>query len=178
MKKLFMLLLIAGTIALTACKSDDDEIVQPTPKDPIVGTWVSEGANVAYGLTVAPFNVTKIVATFNENKSYTVVQTDKNGVNTTLTGTYTFTETSNTDKSGKTNTADAKIYNIVANQSSPSAVVAQGICAFKDNNMSYEVIQVTPPLAGVSAPTAAGGFGSTSIAGTNYAIYIQKYVKQ
>ncbi|MCK9280582.1 MAG: hypothetical protein M0P71_08175 [Melioribacteraceae bacterium] len=178
MKKLFMLLLIAGTLVFTACKGEDGDIIQPQPKDAIVGTWVSEGANVAYGLTVAPFNVAKITATFNENKSYTVVQTDKNGVNTTLSGTYTFTETSSTDQSGKTNTADAKIYNIVANQSTPSAVVAQGICSFKDNNMSYEVIQVTPPLAGVSAPTAAGGFGSTSIGGTAYAIYIQKYVKQ
>ena len=44
--------------------------------------------------------------------------------------------------------------------------------------MTYEVIQTTPALAAVSAPTAAGGFGSTTIAGTKYAIYIQKYVKQ
>ena len=75
-------------MVLTSCKSDDSTTA-PVVVDPIVGSWISEGANVAPGLTGAPFNVSKIVATFNTNKSYTVVQTDKSNVTTTFTGTYT-----------------------------------------------------------------------------------------
>jgi hypothetical protein len=177
MKKLLSLLLMLTFVFISGCK-DEEETTAPVQVDPIVGTWVSEGANVAPGLTVAPFNVTKIVATFNANKSYTVVQTDKNNVTTTLSGTYTNTETTNTDASATYGTQGAKIYNIVANQSSPSAVTATGIYAISGNKMTYEVIQTTPPLTGVSAPTSAGGFGSTTIAGTKYNIYVQKYVKQ
>ncbi len=177
MKKLLLLLVIAGSIVLTSCKKDDTA-TEPIVTDPIVGTWISEGANVAPGLGAAPFNVSKIVATFNTNKSYTVVQTDKSNVTTTLTGTYTNPASTSTDASTTTGTLGATIYNIVANQSSPAAVTAAGIYAISGTKMTFEVIQTTPALAGVSAPTAAGGFGSTTIAGTKYAIYIQKYVKQ
>lgn len=177
MKKLLLLLVVASSMLLTSCKKDDST-TEPVAVDPIVGTWLSEGANVAYGLSVAPFNVSKIVATFNANKSYTVVQTDKSNVTTTFTGTYTNTASTNTDASTTTGTAGAVIFNIVANQASPAAVTATGIYAISGTNMAYEVIQTTPALSGVSAPTAAGGFGSTTIAGTKYAIYVQKYVKQ
>lgn len=177
MKKLLLLLVVAGSIIFTSCKKDDTTTA-PIVVDPIVGTWVSEGTNVAYGLGVAPFNVSKIVATFNANFSYTVVQTDKSNVTTTFTGTYTNPVSTSTDASTTTGTQGATIYNIVANQSSPSAVTATGIYAISGTKMTYEVIQTTPALTGVSAPTAAGGFGSTTIAGTKYAIYVQKYVKQ
>lgn len=177
MKKLLSLLLMLTFVFLSAC-SDDDDATAPEAVDPIVGTWVSEGANVAVGLGAAPFNVAKIVATFNANKSYTVVQTDKSNVTTTLTGTYTSTATTSTDGSAVYGTQGAKIYTIVANQSSPASVTATGIYAISGTKMTYEVIQTTPPLTGVSAPTAADGFGSTTIAGTKYAIYVQKYIKQ
>ncbi len=144
----------------------------------IVGTWVTEGANVAYGLRLAPFKVKKIVATFNENKSYTVVQTDSANVTTTFTGTYVITESAYSDTLSTSITKGVKIYNIVANQATPSTVTATGIYAISSTNMSYEVIQTSPALTGVNAPTAAGGFGSTTIGGVKYAIYIQKYVKQ
>jgi hypothetical protein len=178
MKKLLVLFILASSLFMTSCKKDDSNPTEQTKVDLIVGTWVSEGANVAPGLAVAPFNVVKITATFNANKSYTVVQTDKNGVNTTLSGTYTNTESTYTDASTTTGTQGAKIYTIVANQSTPAAVTATGIYAVSGTKMSYEVIQTTPPLTGVNAPTAAGGFGSTTISGTKYAIYVQKYVKQ
>jgi hypothetical protein len=178
MKKSLLFLFALITLAFTACSSDDSTPVTPVPADPIVGTWVSDGANVAFGLRLAPFKVKKIVATFNENKTYTVVQTDSSNVNTTFTGTYTNTESSYTDTLSTSFTKGAKIYSIVANQSTPSAVIATGIYAISTTNMSYEVIQTSPVLAGVLPPTAAGGFGSTTIAGTKYSIYIQKYVKQ
>lgn len=179
MKKTLLLLFVSITLAFTACSSDDDNTVTPpTPTDPIVGIWVSDGANVAYGLKLAPFKVKKIVATFNENKTYTVVQTDSSNVTTTLTGTYTNIESSYTDTLSASLTKGAKIYSIVANQATPSAVIATGIYAINTTNMSYEVIQTSPALAGVQPPTAEGGFGSTTISGVKYSIYIQKYVKQ
>jgi len=177
MKKLLLLLAVAGTMFITSCK-DEETTTEPVVVDPIVGTWVSEGANVPYGLSVAPFNVSKIVAVFNANKSYTITQTDKSNVTTTLTGTFTNTASTSTDASATYGTQGATIYNIVANQATPASITATGIYAISGTKMTYEVIQTTPALSGVSAPTAVGGFGSTTIAGTKYAIYVQKYVKQ
>jgi hypothetical protein len=178
MKKLLLLVLIAGTMLVTSCKSDDSSTGPETAVDPIVGTWLSTGTNLAYGLSVAPLNVRSITATFRADKTYSVVQTDVNNVTTTLTGTYTSTASTSTDALTTYGTQGKTIYNIVANQSSPAAVTATGIYAINGTAMSYEVIQTTPAINGVSAPTAAGGFGSTTIAGTKYAIYVQKYVKQ
>ncbi|MDP2038930.1 MAG: hypothetical protein Q8L04_16235 [Ignavibacteria bacterium] len=178
MKKLLLLVVIGGSIFFTSCKKDETVTEAPVVTDPIVGTWVSEGANVAVGLAGAPFNVAKIVATFNANQSYTVVQTDKSGVSATLSGTYTNPISTSTDGSDVYGTKGAAIYSIVANQSSPTSVIATGIYAISGTKMTYEVIQTTPAITGVTAPTAAGGFGSTTIAGTKYAIYVQKYVKQ
>jgi len=144
----------------------------------LVGTWVSDGANVALGLKFAPFKVKKIVATFNDNQSYTVIQTDSLNVTTTFTGTYTYTESTYNDTLSTSFTKGAKVYSIVANQATPSTVTATGIYVISGTNMSYEVIQTSPVLAGVSAPTAAGGLGSTTIGGVKYNWYIQKYVKQ
>jgi hypothetical protein len=122
--------------------------------------------------------VVKIVATFNANNSYTVVQTDSSNTQTTFTGTYTATASAFKDTASASLTKDATIYTIVCNQSTPSTVTSTGIYAINGTNMTYEIIQTTPAIAGVSAPTAVGGFGSTTIAGTKYSIYIQKYVKQ
>jgi hypothetical protein len=178
MKKLLLLLVIAGSVFFTSCKDDETANEPEVVANPIVGTWVSEGTNIAAGLAAAPFNVAKIVATFNANATYTVVQTDKSGVSTTLSGTYTNPISTATDGSDVYGTKGASIYNIVANQSSPASVIATGIYAISGTKMTYEVIQTTPALTGVTAPTAAGGFGSTKIAGTAYSIYVQKYVKQ
>lgn len=178
MKKLLLLVLIAGAMFVTSCKSDDSSTGPDATVDPIVGTWLSSGTNVAPGLAVAPFNVKQITATFRADKTYTVVQVDNNNVSTTLSGTYTTTASTSTDASATTGTSGSVINNIICSQSTPSAVTATGIFAIKGTAMTYEVIQTTPALTGVSAPTAAGGFGSTTIAGTKYAIYVQKYVKQ
>ena len=178
MKKTLLFLFVSITLAFMACSSEDNNPVTETQTDPIVGTWISDGSNVAFGLRIAPFNVKKIVATFNENKTYTVVQTDSSDVTTTFTGTYTNTESSYTDTLSASLTKGAKIYSIVANQATPSTVIATGIYAINTTNMSYEVIQTSPALTGVLPPTAEGGFGSTTIAGVKYSIYIQKYVKQ
>lgn len=178
MKKLLLLSFFVFAFVFTSCKKDSTTTPPTTTTDPIVTTWVSTGANVPYGLRVAPFKVVKIVATFNANNSYTVVQTDSSNVETTFTGTYTSTASAFTDTVSASLTHNATIYNIVANQASPSAVTSTGIYAISGSNMTYEIIQTTPAITGVSAPTAAGGFGSTTIAGNKYSIYVQKYVKQ
>lgn len=176
-KMLFALSLFVVVFTISSCKDDDTTVAPVTPKDPIVGVWTSDGANVAFGLKLAPFKVKKIVATFNENKTYTVVQTDSANVNVTFTGTYTNTETTFLDTLSTSITKGAKVYTIVANQATPSTVTATGIYAIGANGMTYEVIQTSPALTGVSAPTAAGGFGSTTIGGVKYNWYVQKYVK-
>lgn len=178
MKKLLMLLLAATMLLAIGCKDDEETTpVTPTTTDPIVGVWVSEGLNVPYGLRIAPFKVVKITATFNANKSYTVVQIDSANVTTTYTGTYTNTETTHKDTASASLTKNATIFNIVANQATPSVVTSTGIYAISSTNMTYEIIQTSPAL-GVTPPTAAAGFGSTSVGTTKYPIYIQKYVKQ
>ena len=178
MKKLLFLSFFLLAPVFTSCKKDDTTTTAPPATDPFVTTWVSTGANVPYGLRVAPFKVVQIVATFNTNKSYTVVQTDSSNTQTTFTGTYTATASAFTDTASASFTKGATIYNIVANQSTPSAVISTGIYAISGTNMTYEIIQTSPAITGVSAPTAAGGFGSTTIAGNKYSIYVQKYVKQ
>jgi hypothetical protein len=178
MKKLLLLSFFILAFVVTSCKKSDNSTNPTTPSDPIVGTWLSQGASIPYGLRVAPFKVVKIVATFNDNKSYNVVQTDSSNVQTTFTGTYSTTTSTYTDTATGSTTKGATIINIVANQASPSSVTSTGIYAISGSNMTYEIIQTTPAITGVSAPTAAGGFGSTTIAGNKYAIYVQKYVKQ
>ena len=104
---------------------------------------------------VAPVLATfadSIVATFNTNSTYTVLSY-KAGVPTTLTGTYT-----------QTASGTGNIWNIVVNQTAPSTLTSEGIFEISADNgtMKYEVAQTTPPITGVTPPTAAGGFGSTS----------------
>ncbi len=172
-----MLLVTLALLTVIGCKKDDTATAVVTPKDPIVATWVSEGTNVPYGLRVAPFKVKKITATFNENKSYTVVQVDSANVQTTFTGTITYTESTYSDTVSTSTTKSAKIFTIVASQATPTVVTSTGIYAINGTNMTYEIIQTSPNL-GVTAPTPAAGFGSTSVGTTKYPIYIQKYVKQ
>jgi hypothetical protein len=178
MKKLFLLFVMVCAVALTSCKKDDSSPTASTTTQPIVATWLCTGSNVPYGLRVSPFKVVKITATFNSNNSYTVVQVDSSNTTTTYTGTYTATASAYKDTVTGSATNGATIYTIVANQSTPSTVTSTGIFAISGSNMKYEIIQTTPALSGVSAPTAAGGFGSTTIAGNKYAIYVQSYVKQ
>lgn len=176
--KYSMLVVMFLIASLVGCKKDDSSpVTTPTVTDPIVGTWLMEGANVPYGLKVAPFKVVRIRATFNDNKSYTVIQTDSSNTQTTFAGTYANTASTYTDTASASLTKTATINNIVANQSSPTVVTSTGIYAISGVNMTYEIIQTSPAL-GVNPPTPAGGFGSTSVGATKYPIYIQKYVKQ
>ncbi len=147
-----------------ACGTEDliDPIVD---EDPIVGVWFSGGDDVAPGLRVEPFNVDSIVAVFRENMTYEVLQYSPGLI--TLTGTYVVGE-------GE----EGQIRPITANQTSPVAVVAEGIFRITNDVMDYEVIQTEPALAGVNPPTVSGGFGSTTIAGQPTDLFVQRYVRR
>lgn len=167
-KVLLFTLLFVLAVSFFGCKDDDNSTNNQTPKDPIVGTWVSEGTNIAPLLRGAPFKIKKITATFNDNNTYTVVQVDSNNVSTTLTGTYQLTKS-----------ATGTIHKIVVNQQTPAALTAEGIYEVnttpEPDQMTYEVVQTSPAI-GVAPPTVTGGFGSTA-GGALGTLNVQKYVR-
>ena len=155
--------LVLMGFGLAACEEDstgtDDD------QDELVGTWVSAGADLAPGF--AAFNVDSIIATFDDDGTYTVLQYAGGSAQAvTLTGTYEIGTQ-----------AEGQIRAITANQATPTSLTSQGIfqVAASGNTMEYEVIQTQPALQGVVAPTVAGGFGSTSIGGTATSVWIQNY---
>jgi hypothetical protein len=112
------------------------------------GEWESSGTNIA--TILVPF-ASKIVATFNTDGTYSVLQTDLAGAEITLTGTFVQSESS-----------VAGVWDITLNQSAPTQLTAQGIFTFDGALLKYEVAQIDPAITGVTPPTAAGGLGSTS----------------
>lgn len=166
MKKLTTILLLALlALSFSACKDDDNNTTDPTtPQEPIVGTWVSEGNNVA-PLLVQLFKIKKITATFNDNGTYEVVQVDSADASLTLTGTY----------SAEKSTV-GEIYTLVANQQAPATLTSEGIFEVTGTTMRYEIVQTSPSIGAVP-PTAEAGFGSTN-GGALGTINIQTYVKQ
>jgi len=165
MKNLFVIL-VAVVIAFSACDKSEEETVYNPSTDGIVGQWYSSGANVST-LLVTYFAIDSIYAKFESNNTY-LVESYSDGAKTTYTGTYTQT------KSGT-----GSIWNIVLNQSAPTAVTSEGIFEIttvtNGFTMKYEVAQ-TEPNIGATAPTAAAGFGSTN-GGALLTWNVQTFVK-
>ncbi len=133
----------------------------------LVGGWVSEGSNVAPGL-ILTLKTKKIVATFNENNTYTVVATDSNNVDVTYSGTFSTTANASTTIRG-----------ITLNQTVPTSVTSTGIYRVTTKDLKYEVIQTNPAITGFTAPVAAEGFGSTKYNGIALgATWIQTFIYQ
>ncbi len=165
-KKTLYATLMLAALAVVAC-NDDNGTGPNTNTDELVGTWVSAGSNVAPGLAAAPFLTDSIIATFNEDGTYSVTQWSE-GQAIGLNGTYTIG-----------NEPAGQIRSIVAVQVSPTAVTSQGIFQITGTTMKYEIIQVSPALQGVNAPTVGGGFGSTTVNGVSTGTYwIQNYVQR
>lgn len=165
MKKLFVIL-VSAIVVFSACdKSDEDTKYNPS-SDGIVGEWYSSGANVSVLLTTY-FAIDSIYAKFETNNTY-LVESFAGGAKTTYTGTYT------QEKSGT-----GSIWNIVLNQSSPSAVTSEGIFEITTvtdgYTMKYEVAQTEPNIS-ATPPTAEAGFGSTN-GGALSTWNIQTFVK-
>lgn len=177
--KLFGLMMIFASFLFVGCGKEEDkgtcgDGIQNQDETGVdcggVCTACREGVQGKWkSFPVAPILSTfadSIIAEFNTNNTYTVDQW-KGGVKVVLTGTYT---------QSKSNTGN--IYDITLNQSSPTALTAVGIfeVAADDSSMKYEVAQTEPSIQGVTPPTAAAGFGSTS-GGAFGTINIQNYVR-
>jgi hypothetical protein len=166
-RSLLAAMLLAVPLLFSACSSSNDNPAAPVVQaDVIVGTWYSEGVDVAPGL-IATLKTTKIVATFSSNNTYNVVATDSSGAAVTYSGTYATTTNSGTT-----------IRSIVLNQSVPTSVTSTGIYQVNASGfLTYEVIQTTPAITGFTAPTATGGFGSTAYNGIALgATWTQRFV--
>jgi hypothetical protein len=159
-KQFLLCFLLAG--CGTATTTGDTQ----TQQKAIVGSWLSDGGNVAPLLAGAPFNWKTITASFDPSGSYTVLGTDKDGKQTTFSGTWSATQS---DVNG--------IWDIVVNQSAPSTTTAEGIYQVDGGTMKYEVVQ-TQPTNGLQPPTAAQGFGSTVYNGQKITSLIQTFVRQ
>lgn len=147
--------------------------LQFTVEDPIVGTWVSEGSNVAPLLYNPPANVRRIEAAFKSNGTYIVIVTDSSDVSYTLTGTFV-------GEDGGATAPNDNIRKITLNQGTPTSLTSVGIyevtVGTSEITMKYEVAQTEPPVPGVTPPTPEAGFGSTS-GGAFGTVNIQNYVK-
>ena len=139
-------------------------------QDPLVGKWISQGADVAPLLAAAPFNYTQITADFHADGSYAVVGLDASAKETDFTGTWQAHASS-----------AAGIFTIDLSQTAPSVVQSEGIyridTTVTPNRMKYEVVQ-TQPTNGLTPPTPDAGFGSTVFNGKMIATLIQNYSRQ
>lgn len=163
MHKTFVFLLLA----VTGCGQASTGTVGGGGQSQIVGSWLSDGSNVAPLLNGAPFNYVKITADFKADGSYVVTGLDKSNKLTTFVGTY---------QDGASEVEG--IQQITVHQDSPATTLAVGIyTVYTDNTMDYEVVQ-TQPTNGITPPTATGGFGSTVYNGKKISTLIQKFAKQ
>ncbi len=169
MRRFFSLMLIlslAAAFMLASCSKSDSGTDNDKEKLPIVGSWLSEGQNVAPLLLA--LGIVKIEATFNDDNTYTVVSYDTANAAVTFEGTYT-AEKSDVDD----------IYNITINQNKPTALTSVGIFMVDESKdpreMTYEIVQTQPDI-GATPPTPEAGFGSTN-GGALGTWNIQKYVE-
>ncbi len=134
----------------------------------IMGSWISEGTNVA-PLLVTYFKVLKVTAEFKTDYTYKVNQF--NIGNATITPDLVFTGTYVIAKS-----TTGKIWTITCNQELPYTAVASGIFEIKTSPevLWYEVVQ-TSGTQNVP-PTPVAGFGSSN-GGTLGVLNIQKFVR-
>jgi len=141
-----------------------DDTAAPTPdEDPLVGLWISEGSDISTLFANLPFNYEYIEATFRADGTVVTFIEDDGGSTYVTSGTYT------TD----TSTVPAVI---TLQQVDPYAATLQGIYLADTDELTYEVVQLTPDY-GYTPPTPDGGFGSTSGPNLTPGINVQTYVR-
>ncbi len=119
----------------------------------IVGTWLSEGENIA-PILVQLTSAASITATF-EDDTFAVLTVDAEGQEVMQAGVYIIEDTDFGD-----------IKSITLEQSSPQTITAEGIFEIDNSTspptMRYEVVQTVPDV-GAEAPSAEAGFGGTGL---------------
>ncbi|HWE28607.1 MAG TPA: hypothetical protein VHB97_11425, partial [Polyangia bacterium] len=137
---------------------------------PIVGTWLSQGADVAPLLAGSPFNNAKITATFKNDATYTVVSIDTSNKELDYSGTYQIMPSTVNN-----------IIQIRLAEVTPSTAEVEGMYQIDTTQMpprmQYEVVQ-TQPTNGLQPPSPDKGFGSTLYNGMQISTLIQKYSRQ
>ncbi|MCU1279859.1 MAG: hypothetical protein JWM53_3405 [bacterium] len=160
----------AAGMILSGCGTAVDTTGTGMQQQPIVGSWLSTGADVAPLLAGAPFNNTKITATFKDDGSYSVVSFDTSNKEIDYAGTYQIMPST-----------ISNIIQIRCSQVMPSTAQAEGMYQIDTSQtparMQYEVVQ-TQPTNGLQPPTPDKGFGSTLYNGTQISTLIQKYTRQ
>lgn len=166
---------------LFACMPDDydsaDPYVPDTSVDTIdtndtdtsggtglVGSWLSEGADLSDLFASDAVNLVRATATFRGNGTYTAAVLDADNNTGTFVGTYTASEA--------TSPATISLH-----QTDPSEAIASGIYDVNGDVLRYEVVQ-TDPNYGFTPPTPQGGFGSTSGPNLDPGVNVQTYRRQ
>jgi hypothetical protein len=160
---------VAGMM-LAGCGEAVDVNGTGMQQQPIIGTWVSQGADIAPLLAGAPFNNVKITATFKDDGTYTVVGIDSSNKEIDYSGTYQIMPST-----------VGNIVQIRLSQVTPSTTQAEGMYQIDTTQMparmQYEVVQ-TQPTNGLQPPTPDKGFGSTIYNGMQISTLIQKFSRQ
>jgi hypothetical protein len=125
------------------------------------GTWVSAGDDLSPLLVYG--EIVEVRSRFTTT-SYEVTARDDGGTSYVFSGTYTVS-------------GGAAPQSIVLNQTSPSAVVSEGIFQVDGRVLTFETVQTSPSI-GCAPPTRASGFGTTRCSqtipeGANVQIYRQ-----
>ena len=166
----FTLAAAAAGMMLAGCGTAVDTTGTGPQQQPLYGSWVSQGADVAPLLAGAPFNNTKITATFKDDGSYSVVSFDTSNKEIDYAGTYQIMPST-----------VSNIIQIRCSQVMPSTAQAEGMYQIDMSTtparMQYEVVQ-TQPTNGLQPPSPDKGFGSTIYNGTQISTLIQKYSRQ
>ena len=142
------------------------EIISQNPLEDY--TWTSRKLDIAPALRKAPYRYIKIVADFKYDQTYNIVTLDSSFIETTFTGTFQTIDSN----------ATSGIKQITLNQTTPTSAILKGIYKV-DSLLILEIIQVQPPIQGLSPPTIYGGFGSTTLNGVPLgAEWIQRYQRE
>lgn len=166
-------LLALAVVSFVSCDNDDDttddKTEEPEVETGIIGTW--EATDISAVLTGLGYDDSLYVE-FKEDDTYEV-KSYIQGLEYVLVGTYVQEKSDN-----------GEFWDITLNQVSmngaPVELTSQGIFEVYEGNpetMWYEVVQTNPEIAGLTPPTAAAGFGSTS-EGAFGVTNIQKYVRK
>jgi hypothetical protein len=122
----------------------------PGPETPpVVGRWLSQGADVAPLLSGPPASIVRIDTAFEADGGYSVVSTNDDQQTVRFEGTYTVDDSTDPAR-------------IVLRQTTPQSVRSEGLVRVAGGVLTLEIAQTEPPLNGVTPPTVDDGFGSTS----------------